>query len=63
MAGSQTTANNKSLKNGIHILISALLALLLSFSILRYITGTFLFLFYFIYTVQFNKSSLTFFFL
>ncbi|KAI8095158.1 10 TM acyl transferase domain found in Cas1p-domain-containing protein [Thamnidium elegans] len=38
MAGSQTTANNKSLKTGIHILISALLALLLSFSILRYIT-------------------------
>ncbi|GAA5804380.1 hypothetical protein HPULCUR_009868 [Helicostylum pulchrum] len=38
MAGAQTTSNNKSLKNGIHILISALLALLLSFSILRYIT-------------------------
>lgn len=53
MAGAQTTSNNKSLKNGIHILISALLALLLSFSILRYITGTYSFLIY----MQFNLIS------
>lgn len=44
MAASQPKNNTKTLKNGIHILFSALLTLLLSFSILRYITGTYLIL-------------------
>ncbi|KAI7890174.1 10 TM acyl transferase domain found in Cas1p-domain-containing protein [Mucor mucedo] len=37
-SGSTNNNNNKSLKHGIHILFSALITLLLSFSILRYIT-------------------------